>query len=408
MALGSADVARVLAHLIGHPDPQIRAAALAASSRSHCNSDRLRDALRDPEPDVRAAAAIGLHDSPTYGASARDVIAALLSGTTDQRAALARAIGNRPELSQRPLLVQLVGPREPAVVREVLSVWTAVPELADVDRLLALLEDPHVRGDARRVFVAGGASYLARAITALDDPRTPLGVRRHLPRTISRFRTPAAAAALVARLIREPDGMTEFKILRALGRMRADNPAMPVDAAPIRTYVLRAIEDATRYMRLGDRLRRERGQATAATDLLAELLAEKRRHAIDRIFRALGILHPEADMRSVHDAIISADDDRSGAAVEILDGLLDAELRMPLVELIAAQNAPASDVDMTYEQLLATLLVDPSDSLRCVAAHHVAERRLVALRTQLVRLQPTAASEIVVSAFDQAVERLDA
>ena len=403
------DVARVLEHLVTHPDPQIRAAALAASSRTGRNCEQLRGALHDPEPDVRAAAAIGLASGrKAEPVLAQQTIAALLAGTTEERGALARAISHHPREAHRELLDQLLARREPAVVREVLRVWTSMPALGNIDRLLLLLEDPHVRGEARRVFTAGGTPYLERAIAALDDPRTSLAVRRHLPRTISRFRTPKAAAALVARLVREPDGMTEFKILRALGRLRADNPALPIDVTPIRTYVRRAIDDASRYALLGSRLRQEQSAKTPASELLADLLSEKRRYAIDRVFRALGILYPHADMRQVHDAITSADDVRVAAAFEIIDGLVDAELRPPLVALMMAEHAPTARVNLTYEELLSALLVDPSDSLRSIAAHHVAERRLVALRGALIRLRPTTASPVVLSAFDQAIERLDA
>jgi hypothetical protein len=398
------DVVRVLSHLIEHPDPQIRAAALVASSRGRCHGEQLRRALHDAEPDVRAAAALAICDEP----KARTTVAALLAGTAEDRAALARAIAHQPAAEHRALLEQLAARREPIVMREVLRVWAQRPDLADIHRMLLLLEDAHARGEVRRVIVAGGEPSLAAAISALDDPRTPLGVRRHLPRTISRFRTTGAAAALVARLVREPDGMTEFKILRALGRLRTDDPTLPIDTDVVRTYALRAIEDAARYARLGDRLRQERAPKTPASELLAALLVEKRRHALDRVFRALGVMYPHADMRSVHDAITSADDERAAAAGEILDGFVPADVRIPLVALIAAQNAPTPRIDMTYEDLLAALLVDPSDSLRCVAAHHIAERRLVALRTDLVRLKANATPAIVLSAFDQALARLDA
>src|SRR5690606_38206700 len=137
-----------------------------------------------------------------------------VSGTTEDRVALAHAIGRAPRAQFRDLLVQLIGFREPAVVREVLRVWERAPGLADLGRLLRLLEDPSLRADARRVLVAG--DHLECLVSALDDPRTPLGIRRHLPRTLAQFRSPPAAAALVARLPREPDGTTEFKILRAL------------------------------------------------------------------------------------------------------------------------------------------------------------------------------------------------
>jgi hypothetical protein len=267
-----------------------------------------------------------------------------------------------------------------------------------------LLDHPHVRGDVRRALLAG--DHLERLLAALDDPRTSLGVRRHLPRTISRFRSPVAAAALVARLPREPDGTTEFKILRALGRMRADDPALAIDPGPVRAYVRRSLEDAGRYRRLGRALAAH-GDGAPALALLAELLAEKRRHAVERAFRALGILHPTADLRIVHDAIASGDGERRAAAREIVDEVLPGDARARLLDELEARDPPDAPAYPTLEALVAALLVDPSDSLRCIAAHHVAQRRLVALRGELVRLRPRAGSASVTRAFDQAIASLD-
>lgn len=405
------DIQRVLGHLTTHSDPQIRAAALAASSRTGCNSATLLAALGDPEPDVRAAAVVGLLDCDAPAPEASAELAQLLEASTTTRAALAHAVGRAPGERFRALLDQLAARREPEVVREVLAVWTRAPQLADVERLMMLLEVPRVRGDVRKVFTASGHDHLGRLIDALDDPRTPLGVRRHLPRTISRYNTPSAAAALVARLPREPDGTTEFKILRALGRMRANDPTLLLDPSPIRDYIRRAIGDAIRYDRLAVRLSTEPQNDSPSAELLAELLAEKQRHAIERVFRALGILSPHAGMRSVHDAITSDDPARRSAAQEILEDQVSPDLRLPLLDLIQGGDPTLSQAIApfpTYADLIGALLVDPSDSLRCVAAHHVAERHLVGLRDELVRLRPVISSPMVVHAFDQALEQLDA
>jgi AAA family ATP:ADP antiporter len=400
------DVARVLERLVVHADPRIRAAALAAASRTGCHADRLASALSDPEPDVRAAAVVGLAGGPHAGA-AEAALQALLAGSAQERAALAHAIGRAPREAHRGVLVQLLARREPAVVREVVQVWERTPSLADGARLLEMLDHPHVRGDVRRAFLAG--DHLERLLAALQDPRTPLGVRRHLPRTISRFRSPVAAAALVARLSCELDGTTEFKLLRALGRMRADDPALAIDPQPVRAYVRRALDDAGRYRRLARALGRHGGGGGGpALDLLAELLVEKRRHAIERAFRGLGILYPTAALRGVHDAITSSDDQRRAAAREIADGVLPANERARLLDELEARDSSAAPAYATLEAVLAALLVDHSDSLRCIAAHHVAQRRLVALRGELARLRPTAASAFVTRAFDQAIESLDA
>jgi AAA family ATP:ADP antiporter len=409
------DVALILQQLVDHDDPEIKAAALAASSRTGRNAARLTAALDDEAPEIRAAAAIGLSLMRKAPRDVQTHIEALRDGTTADRIALAHAIARMPNPMFRPLLLQLLSRKEPPVIRQVLRAWRAAPALVDMDRLLALLQMPRVRGEARAVFVAGGEPYLRRLIEALDDPRTPLAVRRHLPRTISRFRTEEAAAALVARLPREPDGATEFKILRALGRMRTDEPLLAIDPAPVRAYAQHSTEDATRYAWLieGLDLHRAPSPRLPGYGLLRELLSEKRQHAIERVFRAHGITHPRENLRSIHDAMVRGDDAQRDAAREILEHVLSQEDRDPLIDLLVhGEKHPHDEAEIrekypNYNEVLTTLLADHSDSLRCVAAHHVAERKLVELRDELMRLKPLTESKLVTQAFEQAIARLD-
>ena len=417
------DVVHVLGHLVGHADPKIRAVALAVSSRAGYHRDRLAAAVHDPNPDVRAVALTALAAEPTGAGSvagpaageADAGIAALIAGGADDRLALARAIGHAPDPRFGPVLDQLLDHREPPVMREVLGVLARATALADPDRLLALLEDPHVRGDVRRVFLALGRRGLELLIAALDDPGTPLGVRRHLPRTISRFRTPPAARALVARLPRELDATTEYKILRAVGRMRADDPDLAIDEAAVDSYLRRAVADAARYATFADLLDAA-GPDTPGAALIRELLAEKRWWAFEHAFRALGILHPRAGLRSIHDAIRGTNDARHGAAQEVAEAVLPAELRVPLFAVLdgvppavrrTQLGSLAPGPFVSYEAFIATLLTDPSESLRCVVAYHVAEHRLIGLRGDLARLRPPGEPRLVAHAFDQAIARLD-
>jgi ATP/ADP translocase len=409
------DVARVLAHLIVRSDPQIRAAALAASSRIGRHHAELVAALDDADPNVRAAALVGLAGEPAHADVASSGIDALVIGTTADRVALATAIGYLPHARFRPALYEMLGRNEPAVMRHVLHVLEHVPALVDLERVLPLLEDARIRTDVRRVFVAVGRPGLDQLISALDDPRTPLGVRRHLPRTISRFRSRAAAAALVARLPHEPDGPTAFKILRALGRMRADDPHLTIDPAPVREYVRRVVGDAARYATLGDRLAIE-VDASPGAGLISELLAEKRQSAIEHAFRALGILEPRAGLRSAHDALISNDEARRSAAREIVETVVPADVRAPLLAVLDEGSPERRRIQLgdlaagpftSYEAFVAALLADPSESLRCIVAHHVAERRLVALKADLARLRPEVGPQLVINAFDQAIASLD-
>lgn len=408
------DVARVLDYLLEHPDPEIRSEALAASSRTGQHHARLLAALEDEHSIVRATALVGLHGDPEVGDRVVVDLAAMQGGTAADRLALARAISYAPHERWRTLLAALLDDDNVEVVREVLRVYEREPHLAHLPKLIRLLEDTHLRGDARRVLVALGPAGLEILAAALVDPRTPLAIRRHLPRTISRFASAPAADALVQRLLHEPDGTTEFKLLRALGRMRSDHPTLPVHTTALRNYARRTVARAARYATLLDSFAAE-GETSRGALLLVELLGEKRHNAIEHAFRAFGILYPTAQLRSVHTAIAGNDEVRRGAAREIFDEFIPAELRGPLLAVI--EDLPpesrrerlgslAAGPFRTYEDLLVELLSDPSESIRCVVAYDIAERQLVSLRPQLQRLRPLAGSDLVIHAFDQALSRL--
>jgi hypothetical protein len=201
--------------------------------------------------------------------------------------------------------------------------------------------------------------------------------------------------------------------------MRADDPSLPISASIVRGYARRAIEEAARYATLYDYLTAELEPSASASSgslLLIELLAEKRRRALEHAFRALAILYPRADLRSVHDAILGDDEERWSAAREILDHLIPIDLRRPLLaamddlspaERRAQLGALAPGPFESYEDFVAALLADGNALQRCIVAHHVAERRLVALRPELVRLRTLGGSPYVIHAFDQAIARLD-
>ena len=264
------------------------------------------------------------------------------------------------------------------------------------------------------MFHAVGPRGLEVLVGALDDPATPLALRRHLPRTISRLRSSIAAQVLASRLPHESDPPTEFKILRALGRMRADDPEIAITPPPLQEYLRRAVRDAARYATFADEMLATRDTSSPTAELIHEILIDKQRAAFDRAFRALGILHPRAGVRSAHDAFASGDDVRFSAAREIITAIAPSDVGGPLlavVEDLTPQQrrlrlgglAPGPFRD---EAFLAALLADPSESLRCVVAHYVAERNLVKLEPDLLRLRSVDGPPLVMHAFEQALDVL--
>ena len=409
------DIARVLEHLVDHSDSRIRAAALAALARTNSNRAPLIAAITSDNVDVRSVAMVSLANDPMYAEMASRGIDALGDGSTADRTALARAIEYNAAPQLGPLLYRLLDHHESSVMRHVLRTLARTPALANLDRLLPQLANPHVRSDVRHVFTATGQRGFDYLIAALDEQHTPVEIRCHLPRTIEQFGSRPAAAVLAAHLVRESDGTTEFKLLRSLGRLRSNDPRAPIDHAAMHKYAQRTLAEAARYATLHDYFGADVSSESAR--LIGELLREKRDASIERVFRAVDILRPHTGLHSIHDAIQGSDEARRSAAHELVESLVPSELRSPLLALLdpLSPDERRQRLDKlavgpfdTYDASLIALLTDASDSLRCVAAYHIASRRLVHLRVDLLTLRPTIGPTMVCSAFDQAIARLDA
>src|SRR5262249_43272746 len=142
-----------------------------------------------------------------------------------------------------------------------------------------------LRDEARKVFLAAGPIGLMFLATALHDRAVALDVRRHIPRTLSRFGSARAAAILLDGLMRaDTDGVLRYKMLRGLGRMRHDHPQLELDGRAVETLARHAIaRTATlrRWRRAIDAP--AAGEPATATSMhLKALLARKERMAGER------------------------------------------------------------------------------------------------------------------------------
>jgi hypothetical protein len=338
----------------------------------------------------------------------------LAQGSEAERVAIVNAIAYLPVARFRPMLESLLSRREREVRRGVLRVCARNPELVPVEHIIPHVADPSLREHARRALVAAGTPALEALLAALDSPKTLAAVRRHLPRTLSRFASPRVALALVARLAVEADPQTEFKLLRALGTICRANPDQTIDADGVHAYVRRATRTAARYAVLVDDLEGEQDDS-ASGQLIVDILSDKLCETLERVFRALGVLFPRAGMRNVFAALVSSDPARNAAAREILEAVVPRDLRngllgcLPGVRPVRRRQLLGTLAPGPFgsrDALFGEILTDTSESLRCVVAYHIAERNLVSLRSALERQRPTVSEPLVMEAFDQALARL--
>lgn len=394
---GRADFVPVADRLLSHQNAEIRAAALRARAAAAPDEKLLRSAMEDPSPLVQATALVGLVSA---GWTQEDALAASRT-LMDQRfpeapRALARAIRLQPAAPFKPVLFELAQSADREVQAQAAHAMQAMGDLDFLPALLPLLHPHEVREAARSALVSLGPPALALLDRALADDRLPHEIRRHLPRTISRFPAEEAAPLLLARLLAEPDGMVRFKILRGLGRLATGRPDLPLDDAVLREATARTLEAAFRLVDW--RLTLLRGvqevpaRATPGHELLVALLRDKEVHARERVFRLLDLQLRGQDLERIYRGLATADAKVQASSRELLEAMLpphvreavlalvnDVPDRMRLTQAVAFYRA----TDRGYEDLLASLLDEPGETLRCIAAYHVAELGLQDFRPRL-------------------------
>lgn len=375
--------------LMAAPDEGVRTAALRALTAVGGAAEHpiLRRALSDPSPPVRATALVGLilssGDARRFGDEVRAVLAA---PEREGRLALARAIRRSPGPVFREIVEQLAAVPEPDLQAETAGIIAAAPHPSFLPLLLPMLGDRNARPEARTAMVAIGRPALDMLDRAMGDLAVPRRLRMHLPRTVSRFGSQAAANVLSRHLEEERDEVVGHKILRGLGRLLAENEHIRVDPDLVERTLTAVLTRAITV--LGWRLIiAEHMAATCATPagmLLVQLLREKEETSAERAFRLLGLRHRDEDMRAVYVGLVSGDQHGVASGRELVEHLVTGPMRDALLALVAkgdhddrerlALAAPfAPPAAAGLADTLRAMMTDASDAVVGLAAHHIAE-----------------------------------
>jgi hypothetical protein len=179
--------------------------------------------------------------------------------------------------------------------------------------------------------------------------------------------------------------MIRFKTLRALGRLRARNPGVALDSKVLERAASQTLGRAFSYMRWRRALAYEvppefLGPATAAGTLVT-LLADKEKHALERLFRLFNLMTGDEDFARAYRGLES-DEVRSRAeSRELLEHLVLSRYREASLELVddvfeAGAYRPAltnRSAALTADGALEELLACDVDSLEWLAAVAIQE-----------------------------------
>jgi HEAT repeat protein len=278
--------------------------------------------------------------------------------------------------------------------------------------LIALLARRDARSAARTALLGLGERAVAALGDALRDPNTDAAVRRHLPRTIHRFGTPDAAGALL-RALPGADPEVRYKILRGLGRMRADDPGLAIPETDLRDHAGRALDRAIEMLsfRVGYLawcgLHADAAPANECVpDLLGAVIEDKESRALERVFRVLHIIEPGSDFDAIFAALRAPAPAAQAGALELIEHIVDEELRSgviamfgvedpverlraatrrhgpararALADALPAAGEPIAEpdraaVEAALESLFDEMIADPDPILASVARHRLGE-----------------------------------
>jgi len=388
---GRNDHWHILDRLLIHPDGSVRQAALLHFPAGEKRDQLLERFLADASADVRASAIVGLLSSETTPhPRVESILDTLLrAGSSEAKQALADAIRYSPSPKFDGILTLLANSGDPRICREVALAMAASAKAVFIPSLLPMLQWRESREEARRALVAIGPEALEALTRALQDPNTPLRVRRHLPRTISRFQPQPAANILIAHLPVEQDSVVIYKILRAVGRLRTNFPSIRVDMGVID----RAIEENLRVtfqaldcrVTLGRIAETRTELRTQALDLLQELLLVEHRNAIERVFRLMQLKYPREEFSRMYRALRSENATTRASARELLQHTVkppEKEAILGLVDEIPEEEKLAHGVRYySPEQsekdnpvsVLQTLIARGSSTVQSIAEHYARE-----------------------------------
>jgi hypothetical protein len=315
--------------------------------------------------------------------AARALSEAMRRTSVSGKMALAAAMKRRPsELFEGPLL-ELARTWDLDVLAAAAEAMAAQPSVRFLPSLLPMLSESRLREAARDALVAIGAPALAFLAASMDDETLPREIRLHLPRSIGRFPPADAVAPLWRRLQAERDELIRFKILRAVGRLVADDPS----ARPAPAAILQAIHDMStaglRYARWRATLNRERSQIAASPTerMLRQLVADKQTRAVEAIFRLLALGNPREDFERIYRGLHGSRTDRANGR-ELLEGVVDTSTRDIVLALLedppnASQLARVSPSehrnDRDSHQIVADIIERSTGVLRAFAVRHAEE-----------------------------------
>ena len=416
--------------LLEHPDAEIRrrAVALLGAAGDRDSLDRATAMLRDPDISVRTEALLyltrGVRIDPLQHVqelgqveefSIRSAMAAFLAGPgKSQNLDAARAvlegmarsegstgIRDRAEAARlaalapgafTDLLPDLIRDADVTVARQAIRSARVVARPELVDPLIDALGRPELVDDTTAALAEYGRAVLPGLDERLRDESLPIEIRRELPSILLRIGTPEAEQILIEGLL-SADVTLRHRVVASLNKLRDVHPDIKIDPNVVELLLAAEIAGHYRSYQVFGPLRAQ----LKDEDPVLQALRHTMEQEIERIFRIMALLLPQAGLYDAYVGLRSSNPVIRANALEFLDNVLKPELRQVLVPLLDSQVTIEERIELanrlvgapldSAERAVATLLASEDPWLRSCAVYAVGALQLRGLAPQLKQFE---------------------
>jgi ATP:ADP antiporter, AAA family len=398
-AAGDRQIGEQAANLLQDPDLAVRTEALLYLSREmHVDPLAQIQKLGDFEDySIRAGMAAFLASpGPSQNLdAARAILQAMTQAAgpagARERAEAARAMAIAPDAFHE-LLATLIRDGDEAVAREAIRSARVVAHEDLLPALIDVLGRDELTDEVAGAMAQIGPTIVPEIERRLRDEDLPLDTRRELPAVLVRIGTAAAEQALIGSLL-QSDVTLRHRVISSLNKLRLVHPEVALDPSTINLLLAAEIAGHYRsYQILGpllDRLKVE--------DPVVQAMQRAMEQELDRIFRLMGLMLPHVGLHDAYVGLRSSDELVRANSLELLDNVLDPELRQLLVPLLDAQVTTLERIEIanrlvgapldSAEQAVATLLSSEDPWLRSSAVYAVGALQLHGLAGALKRFE---------------------
>lgn len=355
--------------------------------------EQMQRFLKDPDSVPRAAAAACLvlhHGGDTALAMARQVLEQMLKGERgDQgKVAAARTLEVVQDEVLYPYLLMLLQDRVPAVVIQAIQSAGTLRSPEFIPPLIRALEDRRFRRYAVRSLACYGADAVVNLETLMEHGTASGDLKKSVPRVLGLIQKQDSVDLLV-RELRHPEASLRYEILRGLNRLHARDRSLRFPTGEIREILCQEVRAHYEMLNALQTCCPEREDPSGGTtDLLGHVFKERLDHALERIFRLLGLLYPQQDIYSAYRILASGRKDLRPAALEFLDNILSPKDRQQIITLV--DDLPAAErlyqgsaliepVKRGREEILLDILQGQDPWMRACAVYTIGQRWIASL-----------------------------